>query len=385
MTENVLVVHGVANRDEAAFVKLVSEFGDRINARGGGTRYNIVPAYWGDLAGGNGENLHYALPPSITSDALGVRSEADADVLVEHIYRTRRNETYVVRSEDEITRMITDAASDAMSKGAGGYETRSGGVDATELRDAIEEAVRNSTYVKRLRDPTTAHAIGEAVGASLAGGGEEGFETRGRILTGLRDAVARVVGAIDTVLGSITSEALGALNQAVRGALAEATARSFGDIVAYRDTDNGAAIRNRVLERARAGGIDPSKPIIVVAHSLGGLVVVDMLLKGDLRARRLVTCGSQPAMFHVLKQLPSLVPYAPGKSSPVSANIASWTNLWHPMDVLAFVASPVFALHDGRAPTDIRIDTPLSTILADKLWMHSAYWKGDELVEAVVG
>jgi hypothetical protein len=384
VTQNVLVVHGVANRDEAKFEAMVKDLATRIDARATGTRYNLVPAYWGDLGGGMGTNLRDALPPSLLTEAFGVRSDADRDTLLEEIYRARRVvQTYAVRSDDDAARVIAEAARAQAVGGAGGFQTRGGAVDDAELRQAIDDALRGSAYVKRVRDPDTLRAIGEVVGASIGSVGAGGFETRG-LVSGLRDVVGRVIGALDNLLGSLTSEAVGALNQAVRGALATATALSLGDIVAYRDTGNGAAIRQRVIERARKGGIDAAQPIIVLAHSLGGLVVLDMLQKGDLQAKRLVTFGSQPAMFHVLKQLPSLAPYAPGSSTRVSPNIASWTNLWHPMDVLGFVASPVFALADGSAPTDIQIDTPLSTIVGDKFWMHSAYWDNDALVDAVV-
>jgi len=384
VTEHVLVVHGVANRDEAKFEAMVEALAMRIDAASTGMRYNVVPAYWGDLGGGTGSNLHDALPPTFLTEAFGVRSDADRDTLLEQIYRARHAvQAHAVRSDDDAARVIAEAArAQAVGGDTGSFPTRGGAIDDTELRQAIDDALRDSTYVKRVRDPDALRAIGEVVGVSLGPVDGSGFETRG-IVSSVRDAVGRVVGALDNLLGSLTSEAVGALNQAVRGALATATALSLGDIVAYRDTDNGAAIRERVIERAQKGGIDTTRPIIVLAHSLGGLVVLDMLQKGDLKAKRLVTFGSQPAMFHVLKQLPTLTPYAPGSSTRVSPNIGAWINLWHPMDVLGFVASPVFALADGTAPTDIQIDTPLSTIVGDRFWMHSAYWDNDELVNAV--
>jgi len=386
--ENVLVVHGVANRDERVFNEAVQGLGARINARApAATRYNLVPAYWGDLAGGDGANLHDALPPSILSGVFGVRGEADADALLEHIYRApRKVEGYAVRSQDDAAQVIADAARTRTQKDipAGTYQTRgAGGVDDAELKQAIEDALRDSTYLRTIRDPDMLRGVGEVVGASLSSSSDATIETRS-IVGSIRDTVTRVVGAIDNLLGSVTSEALGALNQAVRGALSTATALSFGDIVAYRDTDNGAAIRKRVLDRAHAGGIDTSKPIVVLAHSLGGLVVLDLLMKGELAAKRLVTFGSQPAMFHVLKQLGIIDSYSPGHSSRVPASIQSWINLWHPMDPLAFVASPVFALSNGNAPKDVQIDTALSMIVGDKLWMHSAYWESNELVDAVL-
>lgn len=389
MTRNVLVVHGVANRDEEQFEQTVQSLRARIDARAGTGRCRVVAAYWGDLGGGSGVNLRDALPPGIVAEAFGVRSDADRDTLLEAIYRVRRSvQAHAVRSEDEAVRVIAEAARTRTAPPGGGFATRGGAVAGDELHDAIAQALRTTTHVRRVQDPDTLRAIGAVLGSALdvtgTPGDASGYETRG-LVSGVRDAVARVVSALDELLGSLTSEAVGALNQAVRGALARATALSLGDIVAYRDTANGAAIRKRVVERAGAGGIDTTEKIIVLAHSLGGLVVLDLLQQGDLRAGHLVTFGSQPAMFHVLKELPTLAPYTPGHSTRVSAGIDRWTNLWHPMDPLAFVASPVFALADGGAPTDVQIDTPLSTLVGDRFWMHSAYWENDRLVEAVLG
>jgi hypothetical protein len=315
-----------------------------------------------------------------------VRGDADRDALIERVAAARRTvQAHAVRSENEAAGIVAAAARLRASRDTGArYATRGGGVDDAELLPAVAAAFRSSTHLRLLRDPDLLRAVGEVVGASLSSSAEATPETRG-LVSGIRDTVGRVVGAIDNLLGLVTAEALGALNQVVRGALAPATALSFGDIVAYRDPANGAAIRRRVLDRARAGGVDTREPITIVAHSLGGLVVLDMLLAGDLRARRLVTAGSQPAMFHVLHRLGTLAAYAPGRSTPLPPAIASWVNLWHPMDPLAFVAAPVFSLANGELPRDVRIDTPLSTVIDERFWLHSAYWHSDALIDAVLG
>ncbi|MET7355471.1 hypothetical protein [Streptomyces mirabilis] len=54
--------------------------------------------------------------------------------------------------------------------------------------------------------------------------------------------------------------------------------------------------------------------------------------------------------------------------SPASLN--RWTNLWEPLDVLAFAASEVFELHDGTA----LVDLPVSHQASTGMWTHSAYW-----------
>lgn len=63
---------------------------------------------------------------------------------------------------------------------------------------------------------------------------------------------------------------------------------------------------------------------------------------------------------------------------PVSLN--RWTNLWEPMDVLAFAVSKVFQLHDGTAPVDL----PVGHQASAGMWTHSAYW-GLPYVASVIG
>ncbi|WP_437096902.1 hypothetical protein [Streptomyces sp. enrichment culture] len=71
--------------------------------------------------------------------------------------------------------------------------------------------------------------------------------------------------------------------------------------------------------------------------------------------------------------LTQLVNKANGGSVPVQlpASLNRWTNLWEPLDVLAFAASKVFQLHNGAAPVDLPVSHQAST----GLWTHSAYWR----------
>lgn len=155
MTENVLVVHGVANRDEKEFEATVKMLAVRVNEKvPSGARFNLVPAFWGDLGGGDGANLHEALPPSILTDAFGVRADTDFDGLVDHIYRTRRAiQGHSVRSEDDVARIVTEAArARTQQETKARYVTRGGGLTDSDLALAIDAAIKHSTYIRRVRD-----------------------------------------------------------------------------------------------------------------------------------------------------------------------------------------------------------------------------------------
>ncbi len=65
-----------------------------------------------------------------------------------------------------------------------------------------------------------------------------------------------------------------------------------------------------------------------------------------------------------------LAPYGGGAPVHLPASLRNWTNLWEPLDVLAFAASKVFRLHDGTAPVDV----PVNHRASNGMWTHSAYW-----------
>jgi hypothetical protein len=85
----------------------------------------------------------------------------------------------------------------------------------------------------------------------------------------------------------------------------------------------------------------------------------------------LVTFGSQAAFFHVCDPRGGqLAPCAGDLPVQLPASLNRWTNLWEPLDALAFAASRVFRPHDGTAPVDLPVDHRAGT----GLWTHSAYW-----------
>jgi hypothetical protein len=62
----------------------------------------------------------------------------------------------------------------------------------------------------------------------------------------------------------------------------------------------------------------------------------------------------------------------PYRGTPVTVptTIQSWTNLWEPMDPLAFIAAKIFVLDSGHRPSDLEVDHTFDA----GLWTHSAYW-----------
>ncbi|MER5752247.1 hypothetical protein [Streptomyces sp. NPDC002088] len=121
-------------------------------------------------------------------------------------------------------------------------------------------------------------------------------------------------------------------------------------------------IEERVAEVAAAHG-----PLVLLAHSLGGIAAVDLLAAQDLPAvRHLVTIGSQAAHLHELGALPCLDPGA-----PLPDHFPRWTNVYDRRDLLAFLAEPAFP---GRVQ-----DRELTSGQPFKA-SHSAYFRNPDVL-----
>ncbi|MFG2630696.1 hypothetical protein [Streptomyces sp. NPDC048473] len=89
-------------------------------------------------------------------------------------------------------------------------------------------------------------------------------------------------------------------------------------------------------------------PLIVVAHSMGGNIVHDVLslYRPDAHVDLLVTVGTQVGLFEELKLFAASDPAVPSPHVarvPMLPNVTRRTNVVDVRDPLAFVAGPVFA------------------------------------------
>ncbi|MFF9428635.1 serine aminopeptidase domain-containing protein [Streptomyces sp. NPDC014746] len=145
----------------------------------------------------------------------------------------------------------------------------------------------------------------------------------------------------------------------------------IGDVTAYlarRGTreEPGPLVRRvaGVLDEAMAERTD-DLPLYVIAHSMGGNIVHDILThyRPELRVDALVTVGSQVGLFEELKLFRESDPAVTGGSGarvPRAAAAARWLNVVDEADPLAFHAEPVFS-----GVTDY-------TYASGRPWAHSA-------------
>jgi hypothetical protein len=268
----------------------------------------------------------------------------------------------------------------------GGDEIRDeGDVDsahAAAIREAIAEHWASTTWLRQVTDPLLLQEIGAAIAAPLVdpsvtvtpGGGEEVRDEELRAID-VRGFVKRRIDDLDRVVGATVGSAAGRLNSYLRTEQGPGVSRFFGDVLVYqrRRTEIHERVRATIDKVDPALGRDPEYPVRVIGHSLGGVVAVDIATADEpLWTRSLVTFGSQSRFFHVCDPRGGqLRPYADGTLVQLPRSLGAWTNLWEPMDVLAFIAAKVFRMHDGSAP----IDLPVSHLASSGLWTHSVYWE----------
>lgn len=185
---------------------------------------------------------------------------------------------------------------------------------------------------------------GQADGASIARQLMAGAPGTFGIGSKVGDAVAAVT---DRIRNAASTLGFGA----VRESLSPAVARFMGDVLVYlkegETRDRIRAVIGKALADAHAAKLAGKGPIVLVGHSLGGVILVDMLsdpalagLAADIEVDVLLTVGSQPGLFASLDVLtPNRAPVAPRRRPDC---VKSWMNVFDAIDPLAFRASEIF-------------------------------------------
>lgn len=203
------------------------------------------------------------------------------------------------------------------------------------------------------------------VAAALAAAAEdEGLVVDGVVRDALVSAAAsdlRAVGrAVPTGVRKAFTPAIALLTWQIgrhRGRLSDATLPFLGDILSYQA--RGEAARRLLKQR-----IDqlPDEPVTLLAHSLGGVLAVDMLMMESVeKVDRLVTIGSQVGFLFEAGALTSL---APGEAVPDHYR-PRWLNIYDRKDFLSYRAAGAFPHHATDHVVDTGQPFPMS---------HGAYW-----------
>ncbi|MFI2261746.1 hypothetical protein [Streptomyces tubercidicus] len=166
---------------------------------------------------------------------------------------------------------------------------------------------------------------------------------------------ARAVRAVHRLRALHVSMGTRPLAAGVRRWAARPAALLMSDVMSYFAERGAQEAPGRIVERI-AVSLDEAardaalrgEPLVVVAHSMGGNIVHDVLshFRPDVQVDLLVTVGTQIGLFEELKLFASSDYKVPNLSRPKVAalpNVGRWLNVLDRSDPLAFAAAPVFA------------------------------------------
>lgn len=146
-----------------------------------------------------------------------------------------------------------------------------------------------------------------------------------------------------------------------RGDLSDSTYPFAGDILLYQARGN--EIRKFIRDTIQ----NAKPPVILLAHSLGGIASVDLLVESSLpKVQLLITVGSQASLLYEINALYSL-PF--GKPLPEHF-VKRWLNFFDPQDFLSYQISNVFQGEVFVEDVKVNNEQPFPQ-------SHSAYWDND--------
>lgn len=372
-----LFVHGVANRSGPQYDKDVKARGRRFGETSfAGVPLQIIDAYWGGF--GANPKWDLACIPNVRKEYQDLGLNEDL---------LDKEAAHFVDDEVPHSTTIVNAARANLVATVAALSVE----DLTTLQAADDEPA----LIEAELFWAAAAAYSERVGApdwldEVADDGEFVSELRRQVVPlvsktdlGVFDAIG---GAVRRLGGALSNLVNAPLARVGRERASPALAIFLGDVFRYlRDAKPRADIRKVVLDdltaAARAAKAS-STPLIVVGHSMGGIILYDLLtdetamkaveaeLKAPLLIDVLLTVGSQVALFEELNLYTSSEvdrsrqAAPPMNRVPRPARAKIWWNAFDRMDVLSFLAETVF-----DDVSDLEVDT-----IAGVAGAHTAYF-----------
>jgi hypothetical protein len=172
-------------------------------------------------------------------------------------------------------------------------------------------------------------------------------------------------------LGGLTMRFATSYVEERRGGYTDVVTPGIGDILLYQG--RGEPIRQYVRARIReAAAADPN--VVVLAHSLGGIIAVDILVGEAIpEVKLLITAGSQAPFLYEINALQSL-----RYDQPLPAHFPHWLNIYDTNDFLSYVAAGVFNRTGDLRVEDVEVKSRQPFPRA-----HSSYWTNSQVWDAV--
>ena len=362
---------------------------------------NVIGCLWGDELGTR-LNANGASIPRY-DETLGlddvVDSEDEEIVLWAHLYR---NPLYELRllalkpREEMSSNPFEESPGDDLSSRIENLTiedklqatlTEAGIIEV--FYEAQEEVVRSDAYNQALQNVSEAsfaeycNAVARAIVAAAMLKSEQ-QEEYPPILTdaNLRDQVVELLsralveeelGIGGWVLGQIGGLALPAVTNYVerkRGDVTNKISPIPCDILLYQT--RGEGIRD-FIEKIIA---DAEPPVVLIAHSLGGIACVDLLIEKSLpQVAHLVTVGSQAAYLYEINALYSLK-----FGQPLPEHFPQWLNIYDKRDFLSYIGGKIF--NEINKPEKVKDVEVISKQPFPR--SHGSYWTNPTTWETII-
>lgn len=169
-------------------------------------------------------------------------------------------------------------------------------------------------------------------------------------------------------VGGFVAKRATSVLEARRGQVSVGSLPFLGDILYYQK--RGEEIRGMV-EQAIAEG---DAPVVVLGHSLGGIVLVDLLTQeSPPHVDAVITVGSQSPLFYAIDALDRMRRHDDG---PQPRPFSPWLNIYDRADILSFVAARVFPGDGKIRDEEIASGVPFPS-------SHSAYFHQPQVFELI--
>ncbi|MBJ7297072.1 MAG: hypothetical protein JHC73_12315 [Dolichospermum sp.] len=157
-----------------------------------------------------------------------------------------------------------------------------------------------------------------------------------------------------------------------RGVISDVTYPAVGDILLYQG--RGQKIRDLIFSYIK----DAEPPVVLLAHSLGGIACVDLLVEQILKEEEviqkvelLITVGSQAPYFYEVNALQSLE-FNSDRNQRLPKGFPEWLNIYDLQDFLSYIGGNIFP-----SVQDILVDNQQPFPQSHSAyWSNKATWKG---------
>lgn len=155
-----------------------------------------------------------------------------------------------------------------------------------------------------------------------------------------------------------------------RGSISESMSATAGDVIMYQS--RGQEIRNFI--RRTIENLPTNEAVVLIAHSLGGIACVDLLLeKQPPQVDLLVTVGSQAPLLY---EWNALVNQEFDADFQLPGTFPQWLNIYDERDFLSYLAAEVFVGQKKVEDVKVISGQPFPE-------SHGAYWNNPEVWQAI--